>query len=79
MLPHKLYRGKQAMDRLKVFEGIPPPYDKDKRMVVPSALKVLRLKARRRVSYHWWVITGEWLLVCDTGCLESVSQPNARW
>ena len=47
MLPHKLYRGKQAMDRLKVFEGIPPPYDKDKRMVVPSAPKVLRLKARR--------------------------------
>jgi len=28
MLPHKLYRGAQALDRLKVFEGIPPPYDK---------------------------------------------------
>merc|ERR1711890_9316 len=48
MLPHKLHRGKEALDRLKFFEGIPPPYDKQQRMVVPSALKVLRLKARRK-------------------------------
>jgi large subunit ribosomal protein L13Ae len=48
MLPHKLYRGKDAMERLKVFEGIPPPYDKQKRVVVPSALRVLRLKPRRK-------------------------------
>jgi large subunit ribosomal protein L13Ae len=48
MLPHKLYRGKDAMERLKVFEGIPPPYDKQKRIVVPSALRVLRLKPRRK-------------------------------
>jgi large subunit ribosomal protein L13Ae len=49
MLPHKLARGKEALDRLKVFEGIPMPYDKEKRMVVPSALKVLRLHPRRKV------------------------------
>jgi len=49
MLPHKLSRGKEAMDRLKTFEGIPSPYDKKQRKVVPSALKVLRLKARRKV------------------------------
>lgn len=49
MLPHKLHRGKEALGRLKVFEGIPPPYDKQKRMVVPSALRVLRLKSRRKV------------------------------
>jgi large subunit ribosomal protein L13Ae len=48
MLPHKLYRGKDALERLKVFEGIPPPYDKQKRLVVPSALRVLRLKPRRK-------------------------------
>ncbi|VEL12757.1 unnamed protein product [Protopolystoma xenopodis] len=48
MLPHKLARGKEALKRLKVFEGIPPPYDKKKRMVVPSALRVLRLKQRRK-------------------------------
>ncbi|VDQ05849.1 unnamed protein product [Trichobilharzia regenti] len=48
MLPHKLHRGKLALDRLKVFEGIPPPYDKKKRMVVPSALRVIRLKPGRK-------------------------------
>ncbi|CAH8588632.1 unnamed protein product [Schistosoma turkestanicum] len=50
MLPHKLHRGKQALDKLKVFEGIPPPYDKKKRMVVPSALRVIRLKPGRKFS-----------------------------
>jgi len=48
MIPHKLHRGKEALDRLKCFEGIPAPYDKTKRVVVPSALKVLRLKPRRK-------------------------------
>merc|ERR1711910_285906 len=48
MLPHKTPRGKEAMDRLKTFEGIPPPYDKQKRMVVPAALKVLRLGQTRK-------------------------------
>lgn len=36
------------MERLKVFEGIPPPYDKKQRMVVPQALRVLRLKPGRK-------------------------------
>ena len=36
---------------IQVFEGMPPPYDKQKRMVVPGALRVLRLKPGRRVSY----------------------------
>ena len=36
--------------RLKVFEGIPAPYDKTKRMVIPSALRVLRLKPGRRYA-----------------------------
>jgi len=48
MLPHKLHRGKDALERLKVFEGMPAPYDKQKRLVVPSALRVLRLKPRRK-------------------------------
>jgi len=39
MIPHKTKRGEAALDRLKVYEGIPPPYDKIKRMVVPDALK----------------------------------------
>ncbi len=28
MLPHKTKRGQAALDRLKVYDGIPPPYDK---------------------------------------------------
>lgn len=50
MLPHKTKRGQAALERLKVFDGIPPPYDKKKRMVVPAALKVVRLKPTRKVS-----------------------------
>merc|ERR1711974_346651 len=39
MVPHKSERGKEALKRLQTFEGIPPPYDKKKRMVIPSALR----------------------------------------
>ena len=48
MIPHKTPRGAAAMERLKTFEGIPPPYDKKKRVVVPQALRVLRLKPGRK-------------------------------
>merc|ERR1712035_90199 len=48
MVPHKTERGKAALKRLQCFEGVPPPYDKKKKMVIPSALKVLRLKQGRR-------------------------------
>merc|ERR1711931_322240 len=48
MTPHKTERGKDALKRLQTFEGVPPPYDKKKKMVIPSALKVLRLKHGRR-------------------------------
>jgi large subunit ribosomal protein L13Ae len=50
MIPHKTKRGKEALERLKCFEGIPAPYDKQKRVVVPSALRVLKLKPRRTVN-----------------------------
>ena len=39
MIPHKTKRGAAALARLKAYEGIPPPYDKTKRMVIPDALK----------------------------------------
>ncbi|PPS16513.1 hypothetical protein GOBAR_AA04071 [Gossypium barbadense] len=44
MLPHKTKRGAAALARLKAYEGIPAPFDKIKRMVIPDALKVLRLQ-----------------------------------
>jgi len=48
MMPHKTSRGTAALERLKTFEGIPPPYDHQKRLVVPQALRVLRLKPGRK-------------------------------
>jgi len=51
MIPHKTERGAAALGRLKVFEGIPPPYDKMKRMVVPQALTVSKLKPGREVAH----------------------------
>lgn len=48
MLPHKTARGQSALHNLKVFEGIPAPYDKKTRLVVPQALRTLRLKPGRR-------------------------------
>merc|ERR1712216_466132 len=49
MIPHKSARGTAALSRLKCHEGIPIPYEKVKRMVVPDALKLLR-KARGRAE-----------------------------
>ncbi|KAG6496997.1 60S ribosomal protein L13a-4-like [Zingiber officinale] len=48
MIPHKTKRGAAALARLKAYEGVPPPYDKKKRKVVPDALKVLRLRPGHR-------------------------------
>ena len=61
MMPHKTPRGKAALARLKVFEGIPFPYDVKKRVVVPEALKVVRIKSYRNTcllgelsSHYGW-------------------------
>ncbi|XP_051009145.1 60S ribosomal protein L13a-like [Acomys russatus] len=51
MLPHKTKRGQAALEHLKVLDGIPPPYDKKERMVVPAALKVVWLKPPRKFAY----------------------------
>lgn len=47
MLSHKTPKGKAALSRAKFFEGIPYPYDHKKRMVIPEALRVLRVKSTR--------------------------------
>jgi len=48
MLPHKTERGKAALDRLKTFEGIPHPFNRLKRQVIPAAFKNLRLRPGRK-------------------------------
>jgi large subunit ribosomal protein L13Ae len=47
MVPHKTARGVKAMSNLTVYEGIPHPFDKVSRKVIPQALKTLRLKPHR--------------------------------
>merc|ERR1712093_698221 len=51
MTPHKTKRGAEALSHLKVFEGVPPEYQNKKRMVVPAALRVIRLKPNRK-TFH---------------------------
>ncbi len=48
MIPHKSKRGAAAMGRLKCFDGCPLSWNTKKKMVVPDALKVVRLKPRSR-------------------------------
>ncbi|KAK1442674.1 ribosomal protein L13 like protein [Babesia gibsoni] len=48
MIPHKTKRGALALKRLKTYEGMPAPYDKVKKQVVPSALRFIKLKPHRR-------------------------------
>ena len=48
MLPRFTARGAVALGKLKVFEGVPSPYDVQKKQVVPDALKVIRLKNFRK-------------------------------
>ncbi|MCL4116488.1 UNVERIFIED_CONTAM: hypothetical protein GTU68_046065, partial [Idotea baltica] len=48
MIPHKIARGAEAMGRLKVFEGVPAPYDTTKRQVVPDALRCVKLTSFRK-------------------------------
>eukprot|EP01129_Flabellula_baltica_P015518 TRINITY_DN7937_c0_g1_i1.p1 TRINITY_DN7937_c0_g1~~TRINITY_DN7937_c0_g1_i1.p1 ORF type:complete len:205 (+),score=52.96 TRINITY_DN7937_c0_g1_i1:50-664(+) len=50
MLPHKTARGQIALDKLKVFDGCPPPYDRQKKVVIPEALRALRLKPMRKYT-----------------------------
>eukprot|EP00161_Ancyromonas_sigmoides_P014579 TRINITY_DN3809_c0_g1_i4.p2 TRINITY_DN3809_c0_g1~~TRINITY_DN3809_c0_g1_i4.p2 ORF type:complete len:201 (+),score=74.61 TRINITY_DN3809_c0_g1_i4:94-696(+) len=50
MLPHKTARGTEALKRLRVYEGVPPPYDRKKRLVIPGAHRVNRLRPERKFT-----------------------------
>jgi len=47
MVHQKTARGQAAIGRLSTFDGIPAPYDKQQRVVVPAALRTMRLKPGR--------------------------------
>ena len=48
MIPYKTKRGQAALARLRVFDGIPPPYDKKRRVCVPTAMRILTLRSDRK-------------------------------
>jgi large subunit ribosomal protein L13Ae len=48
MIPHKCPRGAAALDKLKVFEGIPAPYDTIKRQYIPDAMRCVKLASFRK-------------------------------
>lgn len=50
MIPHKTARGKAALAKITLVEGMPSPYDAKKKVVVPAALRVLRLKPGRKYA-----------------------------
>ncbi|GKA29198.1 reverse transcriptase domain-containing protein [Tanacetum coccineum] len=54
MFPHKTKRGAAALARLKVYEGVPTPYNRNNRMVILDVLKqvFLWVKAEFNVDFH---------------------------
>mmetsp|Transcript_12216 Transcript_12216/g.32839 ORF Transcript_12216/g.32839 Transcript_12216/m.32839 type:complete len:102 (-) Transcript_12216:68-373(-) len=48
MIPHKSSRGVAALERLTVCDGVPSAYSAQKKMVIPDALRVNRLKPHRK-------------------------------
>merc|ERR1711881_119996 len=50
MLPNRTGRGTKALARLSVFDGCPPPFDKQKRFKIPAAMKVIRSRPGRKVA-----------------------------
>ena len=47
---HKTTRGEKAFANLKVFEGIPEKYEGVKKLVVPSALRIVTIREDRPVT-----------------------------
>merc|ERR1712023_452276 len=50
MLPHVWYRGSAEFQRVKAVEGIPDPFDQVKKVVVPDALRITRLRPGRKYT-----------------------------
>merc|ERR1712151_310511 len=50
MVRHKTSRGKAALEKLRVYEGCPHPYSHRKRVMVPAAVRCLRLKNGRKYT-----------------------------
>lgn len=50
MIPYKTAKGAAAMGRLKCFDGCPVSLNSMKKMIIPDALKVVKLKPRAKYA-----------------------------
>lgn len=50
MIPHKTFRGSSALMRLKLYDGIPKNLNATKKLIVPSALRVIKLAPGRKYT-----------------------------
>merc|ERR1719266_3097282 len=50
MLPNRAGRGTKAFARLSVYDGCPPPFDKQKKFKIPAAMKVIRSRPGRKLA-----------------------------
>ena len=73
MLPHKTARGQAALQRLRVHDGVPAPYDRKKKMVIPQALKSLKLKPERR-----FCVLGDMAKNAGWKCKELIEKLSAK-
>ncbi|XP_046450001.1 60S ribosomal protein L13a-like [Daphnia pulex] len=48
MLPYKTFRGREALKRVRAFEGVPPRYMRVKKQIAPNALRVICLSPGRK-------------------------------
>merc|ERR1712178_31003 len=51
----KTGRGQRAFARLNVYDGCPPPFDRQQKFKIPAALKVTRSKPGRKVASLGWL------------------------
>uniref|UniRef100_A0A8C9M1R1 Large ribosomal subunit protein uL13 n=2 Tax=cellular organisms TaxID=131567 RepID=A0A8C9M1R1_9PRIM len=71
MLPHKTKRGQAALDRLKVFDGIPPPYDKVSCANSPHKAAALPMAS---VMFHNYL---HCLILMKAALAETPAQPTS--
>ena len=55
MLPYKTHRGREALKRVRGFEGVPPRYQRVKKQVAPHAMRVICLAPGRKVIGCIWL------------------------
>ncbi|CAL9189865.1 unnamed protein product [Musa hybrid cultivar] len=82
MIPHKTKRGAAALARLKAHEGVPPPCDKMKRMVISDALKLQMFSLSGLVDemldvfLRYWGFNPSVDTVCLVGCHQRLDGIN---